>query len=684
MPRAEQALRHHLLLVDVGAAAGETPPRVGAVRVLPLRRRHRRRPRRRRRPTCAPRPSPTSATASSPTSPRVAPTTRCSRPSSTRCAPSTSTPSCFRRFLRSMTMDLTIAAYETWDDLLVYMDGSAAVIGEMMLPILEPRSPDARRPRARSRARVPADQLPARRRRGPRSRSGLPAPGGPRPLRRRPARRTVDDAVAGADALRDRPVPRAVRLRRRGHRDAPAGVGPLRRAGPCPLLRHPRRIERRTTTCSRRGRGSRPGEGGARRRAWRRDATPLTVIVALVGAGLLWGAGVARLRPGRLRRPATGRAPARGVGDRAGPQRGGDAPPPAPIAARLEPPPHEVIVVDDCSDDDTAGVASAARRDRARRRPSCRRAGSASRGRATSGQARRRHPSAVPRRRHRLRPGRPRRASSRATRHGGLVSVQPYHVTERPYEQLSALLQRRGDDGDRCVRPVAPSAAAVRSGRACSRPPPTTDAVGGHAAVRDEMVEDVASPERYRAAGLPVTCFAGGDAVRFRMYPGRRRQLVDGWSKNIAAGAARRIASPPRDRGVGRRPRRRRDPGRVRPWAGCGAATRLRARRGVGRRRPAAMDAAPDRLLPMVDRVAFPIPLAAFIGIFAGRSRPDVRRARSSGAVGGSRFRVGARGADVPFVQLSNPATLAARRRRVGGHPRRNRYVVHRFPPTAS
>ena len=47
-------------------------------------------------------------------------------------------PECFRRFLRSMTMDLTVATYETWEDLLGYMDGSAAVIGEMMLPILEP------------------------------------------------------------------------------------------------------------------------------------------------------------------------------------------------------------------------------------------------------------------------------------------------------------------------------------------------------------------------------------------------------------------------------------------------------------------------------------------------------------------------------------------------------------------
>ena len=52
-------------------------------------------------------------------------------------------PTCFERFLRSMAMDLTITTYATYDDLLEYMDGSAAVIGEMMLPILEPRSPAA-------------------------------------------------------------------------------------------------------------------------------------------------------------------------------------------------------------------------------------------------------------------------------------------------------------------------------------------------------------------------------------------------------------------------------------------------------------------------------------------------------------------------------------------------------------
>jgi phytoene synthase len=52
-------------------------------------------------------------------------------------------PDCFHRFLRSMAMDLDTETYETFDDLLAYTDGSAAVIGEMMLPILEPLSPAA-------------------------------------------------------------------------------------------------------------------------------------------------------------------------------------------------------------------------------------------------------------------------------------------------------------------------------------------------------------------------------------------------------------------------------------------------------------------------------------------------------------------------------------------------------------
>lgn len=42
----------------------------------------------------------------------------------------------FDMFLRSMAMDLKVSGYPTYDDLLGYMEGSAAAIGAMMLPIL--------------------------------------------------------------------------------------------------------------------------------------------------------------------------------------------------------------------------------------------------------------------------------------------------------------------------------------------------------------------------------------------------------------------------------------------------------------------------------------------------------------------------------------------------------------------
>ncbi|MGH9005561.1 MAG: phytoene/squalene synthase family protein, partial [Acidimicrobiia bacterium] len=58
-------------------------------------------------------------------------------------------PSDFERFLDSMAMDLHTGGYRTYDDLLGYMEGSAAVIGTMMAPILESADPPGAREHAR-------------------------------------------------------------------------------------------------------------------------------------------------------------------------------------------------------------------------------------------------------------------------------------------------------------------------------------------------------------------------------------------------------------------------------------------------------------------------------------------------------------------------------------------------------
>lgn len=54
---------------------------------------------------------------------------------------------CFDRFFRAMALDLDRATWASWEELRDgYMEGSAAVIGEMMLPVLEPLTPEAKGP----------------------------------------------------------------------------------------------------------------------------------------------------------------------------------------------------------------------------------------------------------------------------------------------------------------------------------------------------------------------------------------------------------------------------------------------------------------------------------------------------------------------------------------------------------
>ncbi len=122
-------------------------------------------------------------------------------------------------------------------------------------------------------------------------------------------------------------------------------------------------------------------------------------------------------------------------------------------------------------------------------------------------------------------------------RHGGLVSVQPFHDVVRPYEQLSAYFN--------VVSLMASAAFARRPG---SRPMAfgpclltsraDYERAGGHAAVREEILDDVELAAAYHRAGLPVRCAVGGERIRMRSYPGGVRQLADGWTKNFASGAS--------------------------------------------------------------------------------------------------------------------------------------------------
>jgi len=124
-------------------------------------------------------------------------------------------------------------------------------------------------------------------------------------------------------------------------------------------------------------------------------------------------------------------------------------------------------------------------------------------------------------------------------RSNGLLSVQPHHLVRSAYERLSAVfnlvsLMGSGAFGVRIARPMR-----VAFGPCLMTGAADYAHVGGHQAVRHEVVEDMALAAIYADADLPVTCLLGADLVAFRMYPLGLRSLIQGWTKNISVGATR-------------------------------------------------------------------------------------------------------------------------------------------------
>lgn len=134
----------------------------------------------------------------------------------------------------------------------------------------------------------------------------------------------------------------------------------------------------------------------------------------------------------------------------------------------------------------------------------------------------------------RLAPGGLAAVAAAHARAGGLISVQPHHLPGALVEELSApfnVCAVAGAGGGR------PGRAAVAFGPCICVDRDVYDRLGGHTAVAGSVIEDVDLARRARAAGVPVSTWRGGALVTFRMYPQGWRQLLDGWTKNIARGA---------------------------------------------------------------------------------------------------------------------------------------------------
>ena len=115
---------------------------------------------------------------------------------------------------------------------------------------------------------------------------------------------------------------------------------------------------------------------------------------------------------------------------------------------------------------------------------------------------------------------------------GGLVSIQPYHRTERPYEQLAMLFNLVG-----LMSVKFGVRGGVAFGPAMATSKEDYEQVGSHEAVAGYVVEDWFMAHVYESAGLPVSAYIGYEQLNYRMYPGGLQDLIDGFDKNFATAA---------------------------------------------------------------------------------------------------------------------------------------------------
>jgi len=83
--------------------------------------------------------------------------------------------------------------------------------------------------------------------------------------------------------------------------------------------------------------------------------------------------------------------------------------------------------------------------------------------------------------------------------------------------------------------------AAAANGQCMAFRRPAYAAIGGHRAVKAEVVEDIRLAQRIKAHGLHLRMADGNDLIQARMYDGWQA-TIDGYSKNILAGHGNHVS----------------------------------------------------------------------------------------------------------------------------------------------
>lgn len=118
------------------------------------------------------------------------------------------------------------------------------------------------------------------------------------------------------------------------------------------------------------------------------------------------------------------------------------------------------------------------------------------------------------------------------------LSIQPYHKTEKIYEQLSLFFNIVQLSANAVTFPIYKKSIGLY-GPLILISKEEYNFIGSHSSVKESIIEDVSLGQNLKKCGLKFKLFMGGKDVTFRMYPEGFGSLFQGWSKNFATGAAK-------------------------------------------------------------------------------------------------------------------------------------------------